>query len=171
MTFLQKKKTSLSVAALLGAIALTNPGFTFSAAELPATTSGAPAQSSWDAVALGRVDPRSREIKLAASAPGRIAGVLVKANDKVFAGELLVRLDDEEAWRASRPPMRELRLRNAPATTSRRLRDRRIAERPKIQSPIPNERSPTHALPSTASRPIDARATLRQPTSMRHVPH
>jgi HlyD family secretion protein len=97
MTFIQKKKILLSVAALLGAIVLAIPGFTFSAAELPAATSSAPPQSSWDAVALGRVEPRSREIKLAASAPGRIADVLVKANDKVFAGELLVRLDDEEA--------------------------------------------------------------------------
>jgi HlyD family secretion protein len=97
MTFIQKKKISLSVAAMLGAIALTIPGFTFSAAELPAATSGAPPQSSWDAVALGRVEPRSREIKLAASVPGRIADVLVKANDKVFAGELLIRLDDEDA--------------------------------------------------------------------------
>lgn len=94
---MQKKMASLSAAALLSAIALTIPGFTFSAAEVPAMPSGALAQPSWDAVALGRVDPRSREIKLAASAPARIANVLVKANDKVFAGELLVRLDDEEA--------------------------------------------------------------------------
>jgi HlyD family secretion protein len=69
----------------------------FSAVELPSATSGVPQSSAWDAVALGRVEPRSREIRLAASAPGRIADVLVKANDKVFAGELLVRLDDEEA--------------------------------------------------------------------------
>src|SRR5262249_27961719 len=84
---------------LLGAIALAIPGFThrFAAAESTAVTSGAALQTSWDAVAPGRVEPRSREIKLAASAPGRIAEVLVKANDKVFAGELLVRLDDEEA--------------------------------------------------------------------------
>jgi HlyD family secretion protein len=54
------------------------------------------AQPPWDAVALGRVEPRSREIKIAASVPGRIIEVLVRANDKVFAGELLVRLDDEE---------------------------------------------------------------------------
>jgi len=96
---MRNKKVSMSVAALLGAIMLTIPGFTdrFSAVELPSATSGAPQSSSWDAVALGRVEPRSREIKLAASAPGRIADVLVKANDKVFAGELLVRLDDEEA--------------------------------------------------------------------------
>jgi HlyD family secretion protein len=96
---MRKKKTSMSLAALLGAIVLTIPGFThrFSAVELPSATSRAPQSSSWDAVALGRIEPRSGEIKLAASAPGRIADVLVKANDQVFAGELLVRLDDEEA--------------------------------------------------------------------------
>jgi HlyD family secretion protein len=54
-------------------------------------------QPPWDAVALGRVEPLSREIKIAASVPGRIVEVLVGANDKVFAGELVVRLDDEEA--------------------------------------------------------------------------
>ena len=47
---------------------------------------------------LGRVEPRSGEIKIAAPLPGgRIAEVLVKANEDVFAGELLARLDDEEA--------------------------------------------------------------------------
>ena len=56
------------------------------------------AQGSWDAVTLGRVEPRSGEIKIAAPLPGgRIADVLVKPNEDVFAGELLVRLDDEEA--------------------------------------------------------------------------
>ncbi len=55
-------------------------------------------QGSWDAVTLGRVEPRSGEIKITAPLPGgRIAEVPVKANDEVFAGELLVRLDDEEA--------------------------------------------------------------------------
>ena len=59
---------------------------------------GSGAQGSWDAVTLGRVEPRSGEIKIAAPLPGgRIAEVLVKANEDVFAGELLVRLDDEEA--------------------------------------------------------------------------
>ncbi len=59
---------------------------------------GSAVQGSWDAVTLGRVEPRSGEIKIAAPLPGgRIADVLVKANEDVFAGELLVRLDDEEA--------------------------------------------------------------------------
>jgi HlyD family secretion protein len=59
---------------------------------------GSAMQGSWDAVTLGRIEPRSGEIKIAAPLPGgRIAEVLVKANEDVFAGELLVRLDDEEA--------------------------------------------------------------------------
>jgi HlyD family secretion protein len=51
----------------------------------------------WQAVAPGRVEPSSGEIKIAASMPGVIAEVLVKANDKVFAGQPLVRLADSEA--------------------------------------------------------------------------
>src|SRR5262249_25085981 len=55
------------------------------------------ARPPWDAVALGRVEPLSREIRIAASVPGRIAEVLVRATDKVFAGELLGGLPGEEA--------------------------------------------------------------------------
>jgi HlyD family secretion protein len=51
----------------------------------------------WQAVAPGRVEPASGEIKIGASVMGTIEAVLVKANDKVFAGEALVRLDDSEA--------------------------------------------------------------------------
>jgi multidrug efflux pump subunit AcrA (membrane-fusion protein) len=63
-----------------------------------AATQGAPTQGSWEAVTLGRVEPRMGEIRITAPLPGgRIADVLVKPNQEVFAGELLVRLDDEEA--------------------------------------------------------------------------
>jgi HlyD family secretion protein len=48
-------------------------------------------------VAPGRVEPSSGEIKIIAPAMGVIGEVLVKANDKVFAGEPLVRLTDREA--------------------------------------------------------------------------
>jgi HlyD family secretion protein len=79
----------------------TGQGATASTAQnSPAPGAPAPSTStgSWDAVTLGRVEPRSGEIKIAAPLPGgRIADVLVKPNDEVFAGELLVRLDDEEA--------------------------------------------------------------------------
>ena len=62
-----------------------------------ASGQGSSAQSTWDAVTLGRVEPRLGEIKITAPLPGgRIAEVLVKPNDEVFAGELLARLDDED---------------------------------------------------------------------------
>ncbi|MFZ1885057.1 MAG: biotin/lipoyl-binding protein, partial [Rhodoplanes sp.] len=54
-------------------------------------------QKQWAAVAPGRVEASSREIKIGAPVVGRIAQVLVKANDRVFAGEVLIRLDDAEA--------------------------------------------------------------------------
>jgi HlyD family secretion protein len=51
----------------------------------------------WQAVAPGRVEPVSGTIKIAAPVMGVIAQVLVKVNDKVFAGEPLIRLVDGEA--------------------------------------------------------------------------
>ena len=51
----------------------------------------------WQAVAPGRVEPASGEIKIGASIVGVIGEVLVKANDKVLAGEPLIRLIDNEA--------------------------------------------------------------------------
>ena len=51
----------------------------------------------WEATAPGRIEPVSEEIRLSTLVPGRIARVLVAPNDKVFAGELLIRFDDEEA--------------------------------------------------------------------------
>jgi HlyD family secretion protein len=96
MRFMRTKKFSLLTLVVATAAAAVVPQFgrQFRAEELPPATAGAGA---WDAVALGRVEPRSREIRIAAPAPARIAEVLVSANDKVFAGELLLRLDDEEA--------------------------------------------------------------------------
>ena len=94
----RNRKILLLGAVGLVAVALMFPEFAqkFRAEELQQGPSSA-VRSSWEAVTLGRVEPRSGEIKLTASVPGRIADVLVKANEDVFAGELLVRLDDEEA--------------------------------------------------------------------------
>jgi HlyD family secretion protein len=50
----------------------------------------------WLAVAPGRVQPVSGEIRIAAPVMGVVGEVPVKANDKVFAGEPLVRLNDNE---------------------------------------------------------------------------
>ena len=62
-----------------------------------ATTSDAPADKRWLAVAPGRVEPVSGLIRIAAPVVGVVDEVLSKANDKVFAGQPLVRLRDQEA--------------------------------------------------------------------------
>jgi HlyD family secretion protein len=54
-------------------------------------------QKHWQTVAPGRVEPRSGEIKVTAPVVGRIGEVLVKPRDEVFAGELMIRLQDDEA--------------------------------------------------------------------------
>lgn len=57
----------------------------------------APPKPRWTATAQGRVEPKGGEIKLSALAAGRIDDVLVAVNDKVSAGDLLVRVDDTDA--------------------------------------------------------------------------
>ena len=52
----------------------------------------------WQAVAPGRVEPLSGKINIVASIPDLIGEVLVKAGDKVSAGEPLVRLRDPELY-------------------------------------------------------------------------
>lgn len=51
----------------------------------------------WVAAAPGRVEPKSGEIRIGTSLLGRVAEVMVKTDDKVEEGDLLVRLDDAEA--------------------------------------------------------------------------
>src|SRR5262249_56146720 len=62
-----------------------------------AARSEAPDAKRWQTVAPGRVEPVSGSIKIAAPAMGVITQVLVKVNDKVSAGEPLIRLVDTEA--------------------------------------------------------------------------
>ena len=54
-------------------------------------------EQSWQAVAPGLIEPRSGEIKIMAPVIGRINEVMVHATERVLTGELLVRLDDQEA--------------------------------------------------------------------------
>lgn len=61
-----------------------------------ATAAETPDNKLWQAVAPGRVEAQSGEIKVVAPVIGRIGEMLVKVNDKVFAGEPLIRLDDDE---------------------------------------------------------------------------
>lgn len=55
------------------------------------------ADKGWLAVAPGRVEPVSGLIRMTAPVPGVIDEVLARANDKVFAGQPLIRLRDQEA--------------------------------------------------------------------------
>jgi len=63
----------------------------------PTTTTEAKTTVEWVAAAPGRVEPGSGEIHIGTAVLGRVSAVLVKVNDKVEAGQLLIKLDDEEA--------------------------------------------------------------------------
>ena len=56
-----------------------------------------PVQPRWAATAEGRVEPKTGEIKLSALSSGRVTDVLVSLNDKVRAGDLLLRIEDMDA--------------------------------------------------------------------------
>jgi HlyD family secretion protein len=90
-----------------------------------------PSDRAWQAVAPGRVEPASGEIRIAVPVVGNIETILVKANDKVFAGELLIRLDDEEARARLAATEAQVALRKGirnDQTPSRRASDRRKVE-------------------------------------------
>jgi HlyD family secretion protein len=72
-------------------------------------------RSTWSASAPGRVEPRGGEIRLGAQMPGKVAQVLVRMNDNVKAGDLLVSLVDDELT---------ARLEGATAEASVRRRER-----------------------------------------------
>ena len=54
------------------------------------------AEPAWAAAAPGRVEPKGRELRVSAPSPAVIRDVLVQLNDRVKAGDLLIRLDDAE---------------------------------------------------------------------------
>lgn len=61
------------------------------------TATATPTQQ-WAASATGRVEPRFGEVRMSSQVPGKIIEVLAATNDKVQAGDLLVRLDDQEIY-------------------------------------------------------------------------
>jgi HlyD family secretion protein len=71
----------------------------------------------WAASAPGRVEPAGGEVKITTQVPGRIAEVLVAINDKVAAGDLLVRLDAAD---------HETRVGAAESEASTRRKDRDV---------------------------------------------
>jgi HlyD family secretion protein len=55
-----------------------------------------PARTQWVASAPGRLEPKGGELRIGAQANGRLVDVYAKLNDKVIAGDLLARIDDED---------------------------------------------------------------------------
>jgi HlyD family secretion protein len=109
----------LSVAAgagALGSIGIARSGVSF-ANEVKDEAAAKPAKSpiTWIAAAPGRIEPKSGQVRVGAQLLGRIADVTVKLNDTVEEGELLIRLDDEEA---------RARLQAAETEASSRKRER-----------------------------------------------
>jgi len=60
------------------------------------TASAAAVKPHWATSATGRVEPKDGEVRVTAQAPGQIVEVAVSTNAEVRAGDLLVRLDDDD---------------------------------------------------------------------------
>lgn len=65
------------------------------AAEPTPAGTGVP-RPQWAASATGRIEPKDGLFLIATQTPGRVADVAVKINDKVQAGDLLVRLEEDD---------------------------------------------------------------------------
>lgn len=62
----------------------------------PVAENAAGSDKAWQAVAPGRVEPSSGETKITSGVVALVSQVLVKTNDRVSAGEPLIRLQDDE---------------------------------------------------------------------------
>jgi HlyD family secretion protein len=112
----------------------------------------------WEIIAAGRVEPRSGEIKIAAPLFARIADVPARAGDKVLAGDLLVRLEDDEA---------RARLASAQAQVALRKRARNDVA---AAGRAGQRRKAEDAVADAQSAVLDARAALDQATAQREAP-
>jgi HlyD family secretion protein len=63
----------------------------------PAADVTAAIKPTWAASATGRVEPKSGEVRVTAEVPGRIVDLAAGLNDRLKTGDLLIRLDDDDA--------------------------------------------------------------------------
>jgi HlyD family secretion protein len=64
-----------------------------------ALAADAPAgRQTWAASSTGRVEPKDGEVRITAQTGSKIVEVIAKTNDRVKAGDLLVRLDDDDLF-------------------------------------------------------------------------
>jgi HlyD family secretion protein len=85
------------VVAALGGYLLSGGSFYGKSTPAATATTATTTDEQWVAAAPGRVEPGSGEFRLGAAVIGKVADVPVKVKDDVEEGELLIRLDDEEA--------------------------------------------------------------------------
>lgn len=112
----------------------TSAAVTTAAAPQPASAA-APAPASakpiWAVSAPGRVESKDGDVRISPQAAGRIAEVFVSLNQKVVAGDMLIKLDDSdiEARLAAADAEASVRKRDRDAeTVTGAARDRRTAE-------------------------------------------
>lgn len=94
-------------------------------------TPASPGKPQWAASAPGRVEPRDGEIRIVSQMPGKVAEVLVAVNDKVRAGDLLFRLEDDEHQARYSGADAEVAVRTRERdleNVGRQAKDRRTAE-------------------------------------------
>ena len=102
-----------------------------SAAGGPTTVAMRVPRPFWAASAPGRVEPRNGEVRVGAQTSGRVVQVLVRINDVVKAGDLLVRLADDESQAKLAAATAEISVRRRERDTEnavKLLADRRVAE-------------------------------------------
>jgi HlyD family secretion protein len=114
----------------------------------PEARSTVPASGGWHAVAPGRVEPLSSEVKITSVVAALVTEVLVKPNDNVFAGEPLIRLKDDE-----------LRARLAAAEAQVLLRER-VRDDQRASGKAAERRKAEDSLDEAESEVFDARAAL-----------
>lgn len=90
----RRKQVVLAAAGLVGLAAVGTLSPPVSRAQDEQMRAGA--KETWLAVAPGRIEPWSGEIRIGTSSIGRVDKVLVKVSDTVFIGEALLRLEDDE---------------------------------------------------------------------------
>jgi len=115
---------------------------------VPETGGGAAPSGNWQAVAPGRVEPLSSEIKITPVIVAPVSEVLVKVNDTVIAGEPLIRMKDDE-----------LRARLAVAEAQVLLR-RRLRDEQRVAGKAADRRKAEDALSEAEADVFDARSTL-----------
>jgi HlyD family secretion protein len=120
------------------------------------TAKAATAKSEWAASAPGRVEPSGGEVRIGAQVPGRVAEVLVAANDKVAAGDLLLRLEDDDLLP---------RIHAAATEVAVRKRERDSAEA--IGKPAQDRRAAEDGLANAERQLVQAREDLDRANKQR----